>query len=85
MCELMKEIYCAGFVERGNRRWVRFPCASISTLPSHHSHLGLYEFRATQHSVVHFIVSTAIIVQPSPTDAIRQAAQCLEQQSREHR
>lgn len=34
---------CAAFVERGerNRRWVRFPCASTSTLLIHHRHLSL--------------------------------------------
>lgn len=85
LCELMKESNCAAFVERRNRRWVRFPCASKSTLLSHHSHLGLYKLRATQHSVVHFIVSTTIIVQPSLAAAIKQATPGLEQQRRKQR
>lgn len=34
---------CAAFVERveRNKRWVRVPCASTSTLLIHHSHLSL--------------------------------------------
>lgn len=61
---------CAAFAEAGTRRWSGShpsspPRASTSTLRIHHSHLGLWELRATQCPSVHFITSTTITIQQS--------------------